>query len=103
MSKGLALISPHHNFASHLRVNRAEVGEGPRFGKLVRKLLVGIQDLGLKCTVGAVNRMGNIIPVSPGNSSSGGHRKRRRSKAEIIYLHLRGCRRRLVAVGYGSR
>jgi hypothetical protein len=67
MSNGFAFIasSLDHNFASHLRVQGAEVGKSSGLGKCIGELFVCIQYLGLEHTICADNRVRNIIALSP--------------------------------------
>src|SRR6266853_5406100 len=82
----------HHDLAGHLRMDRAVVGIGSRLGERVGERFVCIPHLGLEHSICADHRMRNVITVSPGHCGSDGYRNCRRSKTEIINLHLRVCR-----------
>jgi hypothetical protein len=90
MSKGFTLIVPslHHDFADHLRVNRAGIGEGSRLGKLVRELFVRIHHFGLEGTLSANRRVSDVVSIRPCHGRAHRHRQRSRRKAEVVDLYL---------------
>src|SRR5258708_27657483 len=90
-------FSPHSlddDLAGHLRVNRAEIRIRSRLAEREGELLVRIEHFGLErlWIVRADHRMGHIVSIRPRHACSHWHRECRRSEAEVIDLHLCGCR-----------
>src|SRR5499425_1179143 len=93
MSNGCT-ISPrslHGNFASHLRMNRTEIGERPSFGEREGELFVRIEHFGLEGLriIRADNRVWNVVLIYPRHRSSDRHRQSSWPKREVINLDFR--------------
>src|SRR5271169_3784346 len=100
MSKGFMLIgwSLHNDLAGNLHVHRAEARKCPRLCESERRLLFGVEHLGLEGTLGTDDGMGNIVVVGPSHGGSYWYGQRCRAKAEIIDFHSRSGRGRLLSI-----
>src|SRR5215831_20419946 len=63
----------HHHGAFHLGMEGAKVGICPRFVEGRRKLLVGVERLGLDGLVVGDNGVGNIVTIGPRHLRSHSH------------------------------
>src|SRR5579859_303400 len=80
--------SPDDHFSGHLRMNGAKVGILAGFREGVRKLFVGIENLGFEGFFGAHDGMRDVVAIDPGNRGSRWYGDGRRAKGEIVNFHL---------------
>src|SRR5215472_11486666 len=83
MPSSVRAVLLHHDFPSHLRMNRTKIRICPRLVKCVGELLVRIPHLGLEHTVRADHRVGNVISVGPDDRRSDRNRQRLRPKLKL--------------------
>src|ERR1700739_3790005 len=92
MSNGCK-VAPHSlddDFASHLRMNRAEVRIRSRFAEGEGKLFVRVEHFGPERfrIICADYRVRDIVTVGPGNRGPDRHRQGYWPEAEVVDLHF---------------
>ena len=95
LSEAALRPSLHDNFARHLGVDRAEIIVSAGLVERERKLIVGVERLGLEKIICARDSVRDVVAIRPRNFRSGRDGDFRRPKTEIVYLHRSRGRLRL--------